>query len=659
MNPQQATAMKHMNARLPIAAAALLLALGSTAQTNVAVNANGQGTALTPTALLDIDVSSLPAAGKKGLLIPRMTAAQRGVIVGPVQGLTVYQTDVPRGFYFYNGLAWTYLNPSGQTWTLTGNVGTTAADFVGSTSAQSIAIGTSGAERVRLDTQGDLGVGQVNPVEKLDVAGAIRLSGTSATSTAGTIRWNGAPNNYHEGNMVGTATGSPTGWRKLENDYVETFGAAYSQPSAVTCATGGSEIGPYTTHYSLGAPAPTSAALLVTPFLQQGNPFGRVRHQYLFRVNELNLELNQLFLNPLDSTGLCAGQPIDSIAFYVPANILAANQKPLQYSVVIKHTSLSAFAAAFDNTADPAQQCASSGASQPNQPTLGAGWKWYRFASPFVWDGVRNIIIDFSYASGTGTAAAIAVWSTSAMVTPYNCTYGAYGATASCSGTFSNSCTLSGACASGTFGPAQSRPVVRFNGIVGHGTVATTGTGKYINYNGGFIVEDAVGWGTGITPYKFKGPGKISAEKGVFDGQIRLNDHVFDRYFDGRVNPNDAAQFGSQRVYDVNEMVSYVERERHLPTMKGRDAWERESGFALGDLGNQLWTTMETHALYLTEMNDQTTVLRVLTNNDPIRPGELELVKNAVASMSNLNEQEKQALIRSCQLRTVSDEQAR
>lgn len=57
------------------------------------------------------DVSST----EKGVLIPRMTAAERGAIDLPAQGLLVYQTDAPAGFYYNKGTAaapeWTYLQP--------------------------------------------------------------------------------------------------------------------------------------------------------------------------------------------------------------------------------------------------------------------------------------------------------------------------------------------------------------------------------------------------------------------------------------------------------------------------------------------------------------------------------------------------------------------
>jgi len=49
------------------------------------------------------------SATDKGLLPPRMTASQRGMISSPAAGLLVYQTDAPSGYYYYNGSAWQIL----------------------------------------------------------------------------------------------------------------------------------------------------------------------------------------------------------------------------------------------------------------------------------------------------------------------------------------------------------------------------------------------------------------------------------------------------------------------------------------------------------------------------------------------------------------------
>jgi hypothetical protein len=49
-----------------------------------------------------LDVKSI----SKGLLIPRVTIAQRTGISSPAAGLMVFQTEAPVGFFYYNGSSW-------------------------------------------------------------------------------------------------------------------------------------------------------------------------------------------------------------------------------------------------------------------------------------------------------------------------------------------------------------------------------------------------------------------------------------------------------------------------------------------------------------------------------------------------------------------------
>ena len=77
----------------------LLLTLGS-------VNAFAQigiGTK-TPAPSAALEVSS--TGNNKGVLITRLTATQKDAIVSPAEGLLVYQTTAPTGFYYYTGTAW-------------------------------------------------------------------------------------------------------------------------------------------------------------------------------------------------------------------------------------------------------------------------------------------------------------------------------------------------------------------------------------------------------------------------------------------------------------------------------------------------------------------------------------------------------------------------
>ncbi len=93
-----------MKKNILLAALCILFLTSAMAQNNV-----GVGTT-TPNASAALDVQSTT----QGMLVPRMTAAQRGMIATPATGLLVYQTDATAGFYFYNGTTWTSLSGGGS-----------------------------------------------------------------------------------------------------------------------------------------------------------------------------------------------------------------------------------------------------------------------------------------------------------------------------------------------------------------------------------------------------------------------------------------------------------------------------------------------------------------------------------------------------------------
>lgn len=77
-------------------------------QTNVFPASGSVGigtTAPASSSLLDMQSTTT------GILIPRMTSAQRTAIVSPASGLLVYQTNYPEGFYYMAPLGWTSLSP--------------------------------------------------------------------------------------------------------------------------------------------------------------------------------------------------------------------------------------------------------------------------------------------------------------------------------------------------------------------------------------------------------------------------------------------------------------------------------------------------------------------------------------------------------------------
>jgi hypothetical protein len=137
----------------------------------------------TPHASAALDIVSTT----QGILVPRMTASQRGLISSPATGLMVYQSDAPAGFYFYTGTAWTQLGATGPQ----GNQGATGPQgpigLTGATGATGpIGLtGTTGAT----GPQGPTGAtGPMGPQGPAGATGPIGLTGsTGLTGPQGVI----------------------------------------------------------------------------------------------------------------------------------------------------------------------------------------------------------------------------------------------------------------------------------------------------------------------------------------------------------------------------------------------------------------------------------------------------------------------------------------
>jgi hypothetical protein len=120
--------------------AALLLARASRAQIGVGTTS--------PNAKAALDIQS--PANNTGVLIPRLTAAQRMGIASPPQGLMVYQTDgtagggTQTGFWYYGGAGgWVFLSPTGDNLgnhTATQNLNLGANEVLGNGSARGLSI---------------------------------------------------------------------------------------------------------------------------------------------------------------------------------------------------------------------------------------------------------------------------------------------------------------------------------------------------------------------------------------------------------------------------------------------------------------------------------------------------------------------------------------
>lgn len=195
---------------------------------NVAINTDGS----VPDASAMLDVKS----SNKGMLVPRMTTAQRTGIASPAPGLLVYDTDT-NNFWFYNGVGWTQMTTGGSgsgPWATNGNnivntntgrvgigtnvpnarlaldsgmvidqddknvgglssalvfgsdgqTGISRSTLVGSTTRSGLGFHVKGARSMVLDSTGQLGIGTINPLQTLHVAGNSYVSGNLGLGTS-------------------------------------------------------------------------------------------------------------------------------------------------------------------------------------------------------------------------------------------------------------------------------------------------------------------------------------------------------------------------------------------------------------------------------------------------------------------------------------------
>jgi hypothetical protein len=163
----------------------ILCAVSSAAQ-NVAVN--NDGSTADNSAMLDIKSST------KGLLIPRVTQAQRLAIAGPANGLLVYQTDGQAGFYFNFGSAaspsWVASGAANNTWTILGN-SLLATGTLGTTSNNHIDLMTNNTIRGRLSNLGEFFIGATNTTIPGDLMAVVSNS-TFPFAVNGYSGFNGA-----------------------------------------------------------------------------------------------------------------------------------------------------------------------------------------------------------------------------------------------------------------------------------------------------------------------------------------------------------------------------------------------------------------------------------------------------------------------------------
>lgn len=502
--------------------------------------------------------------------------------------------------------------------------------------------------------------------ELVYVQGAVKLSGNATVMppagsniNAGTIVFvpptGGTPGSF-QGYVHNTGTGAVDGWRQLDNNFYE---RKYQQRSTQEggCADPSSSTDVTTTPRPWPIPGPISgfgtfsASSASSPYFTLWEDS---RRQYLFLSSDLN------------AAGICPGpsNPIRAIAFY--ATTPGSGSGRIHFlRISMKNTTMANTNTFDDNGLQlfslpgfPTNGVGYTDGNLHNQGyQVGSGWNIHApdantGNANFVWSG-QNLLLDAaidnqewnapsirnagvqsystnyismitSYCDACGhSTGGSCLWSTAPPAgytyPPTNPTNGFQGTNANAvgwgyvGGWFLTNNTNTITC-DGTYGytgggsptRTQALPRVAFLAKYIGGGMAMD-VGSYITANEGLMVGSAA-WAT--APGNYRGPGTLNAQRSVYSDNTLLTDYVFDLYYDGKAKPEDAKGANNYQRVPLKELPNYVERERRLPNVDGREAWQRNGPASLDQLTNQLWIAVEDQALYIQELNQRADALR-------------------------------------------------
>lgn len=156
----------------------LLLLIGMAANAQLKIGDN-------PTSIQKSSILELEST-RQGLLLPRLADTAAINLLNPPDGMIIYLNADNSLRLRSNGFWKKIANLSDATanWSLTGNTGTDSTlNFLGNVDGKPLVMKTSNAERLRISSNGNIGIGTSTPTATLDVNGTVKLETIAAGTT--------------------------------------------------------------------------------------------------------------------------------------------------------------------------------------------------------------------------------------------------------------------------------------------------------------------------------------------------------------------------------------------------------------------------------------------------------------------------------------------
>ena len=135
-----------------------------------------------PTSIQKSSILELESS-RQGLLLPRLADTTAINALTPPDGMIIYLTT-DNSLRLRSAGAWKKiadLAAANSNWSLAGNTGTdSTVNFLGTVDGQPLIMKTSNNEAMRIDKNGNIGIGSTNPTAKLDVNGSVKLENLNA-----------------------------------------------------------------------------------------------------------------------------------------------------------------------------------------------------------------------------------------------------------------------------------------------------------------------------------------------------------------------------------------------------------------------------------------------------------------------------------------------